>query len=291
MGYLHIPNLYKAQEILLFKRCYALEKIHGTSAHIKYMHGYPDNSGITYFSGGGKRGVFVELFADMDLPNKLKAMGQDLTIYGEFYGGNLQGMKATYGDKQRFVAFDVRTVRWLSVPEATAICEKLGIEFVAWSEVTTDIESLDAERDKDSTQAIRNGCGTGKKREGVVLRPLIELTDSDDERIIAKHKREDFDERRTPQRVVEGAQLKVLQDAQAIADEWTTAQRLDHVLDKIPGAGLEHMRAVLDAMCEDIMREAEGEILWSKAAVSVIRKKTATMFKRRIMETLNGRTG
>jgi hypothetical protein len=30
MGYLHIDNLYKSQDILLFKRCYALEKIHGT---------------------------------------------------------------------------------------------------------------------------------------------------------------------------------------------------------------------------------------------------------------------
>jgi hypothetical protein len=29
MGYASIPNLYKNQEILIFKRCYALEKIHG----------------------------------------------------------------------------------------------------------------------------------------------------------------------------------------------------------------------------------------------------------------------
>ena len=29
MGYIHIGNLYKDQEILLFKECYALEKIHG----------------------------------------------------------------------------------------------------------------------------------------------------------------------------------------------------------------------------------------------------------------------
>lgn len=29
MGYLHISNLYKDIDILLFKECYALEKIHG----------------------------------------------------------------------------------------------------------------------------------------------------------------------------------------------------------------------------------------------------------------------
>lgn len=29
MGYIHIENLYKNRAILLFKECYALEKIHG----------------------------------------------------------------------------------------------------------------------------------------------------------------------------------------------------------------------------------------------------------------------
>ena len=47
MGYLHIDNLYKAQDILNFKTCYALEKIHGTSAHLKW-----DNGELTFFSGG-----------------------------------------------------------------------------------------------------------------------------------------------------------------------------------------------------------------------------------------------
>jgi len=32
MGYLNIDNLYKAQEVLMFRECYAMEKIHGTSA-------------------------------------------------------------------------------------------------------------------------------------------------------------------------------------------------------------------------------------------------------------------
>ena len=35
MAYMHIDNLYKNQEVLLFKECYAMEKIHGTSAHIR----------------------------------------------------------------------------------------------------------------------------------------------------------------------------------------------------------------------------------------------------------------
>ena len=61
MGYLHIPNLYRAQDILLFKRCYAMEKIHGTSAHVQLKDGM-----LTYFSGGGKHAIFMELFAPHD---------------------------------------------------------------------------------------------------------------------------------------------------------------------------------------------------------------------------------
>ena len=47
MAYLHIDNLYKNQEILMFKECYALEKIHGTSAHVGFKEG-----AIHFFSGG-----------------------------------------------------------------------------------------------------------------------------------------------------------------------------------------------------------------------------------------------
>ena len=36
MSYMHIDNLYKNQDILLFKECYALEKIHGTSAGLEF---------------------------------------------------------------------------------------------------------------------------------------------------------------------------------------------------------------------------------------------------------------
>ena len=35
MSYLHIQNLYKDPRILMLREVYALEKIHGTSAHIQ----------------------------------------------------------------------------------------------------------------------------------------------------------------------------------------------------------------------------------------------------------------
>ena len=36
MAYHHIDNLYRNQDVLLFKEVYALEKIHGTSAHVSF---------------------------------------------------------------------------------------------------------------------------------------------------------------------------------------------------------------------------------------------------------------
>ena len=38
MGYMRIDNLYKNQAVLSFKEVYALEKVHGTSAHIHYSN-------------------------------------------------------------------------------------------------------------------------------------------------------------------------------------------------------------------------------------------------------------
>jgi hypothetical protein len=66
MGYQHINNLYKSQEILAFKRCYSLEKIHGTSAHINWKQWRVDVDELayrlTFFSGGEKQDKFEDLF-------------------------------------------------------------------------------------------------------------------------------------------------------------------------------------------------------------------------------------
>ena len=48
MGYLHIDNLYKNQTIMLFKECYAMEKIHGTSAHVGWKF---ETKQVNFFTG------------------------------------------------------------------------------------------------------------------------------------------------------------------------------------------------------------------------------------------------
>jgi len=276
MGYLHINNLYKDQEILLFKRCYALEKIHGTSAHIQFKEGK-----LRFFSGGEKHERFVKLFDEEKLLKVFNEHFQDdLILFGEAYGGSQQGMSETYGKELKFIVFDAKIGRcWLDVPKAETVTKLFDLEFVDYNEVDTSLESIDKERDRESTQAIRNGIGEGKMREGIVLRPLIELIKNNGSRIIVKHKRNEFMETKTP-REVDPAKLELLVKAKEIADEWVTLMRLKHVLDKFEGEEtIENTGKVIKAMQEDILREAEGEIVISPDATKLIGRSTALMYK------------
>lgn len=288
MGYLHINNLYKDQTILIFKECYALEKIHGTSAHLKWSC---KDKKLNYFSGGENHERFVKLFDNDFLVSKLSELfiDSDAVVYGEAYGGKQQGMSKTYGQELKFVAFDVSVNNlWLEVPKAESICNALNIEFVDYVKVPTDLESLNAERDKPSTQAKRNGVEDDKIREGVVLRPLVEFIMKNGSRVIAKHKRDEFKETKT-QREVSQEQFKVLEDAKAIAEEWVTEMRLKHVLDKLPqDINVESTKMVIDAMVEDVYREAKGEIIESKDVTKFIGSRAALLFKQKLQRNLLG---
>jgi len=283
MGYLHIDNLYKNTEIMLFRECFALEKIHGTSAHVAWKDGI-----IRFFSGGSNHDSFVSLFDAEGLRSKFLELGHDnVVVYGEAYGGKVQRMRETYGSSLRFIAFDVKVGDcWLTVPNAHDVAVRMDIDFVHYEKVSTDLESLNAQRDADSIQAIRNGIGPGKMREGVILRPLIEVTRNDGKRIIVKHKRDEFKETRTP-REIDPEKLKILEKAEAIAEEWVTDERLRHVLDKLPqGIGLEGTGQVIKAMKEDVLREAQGEIVDSKDARKAIGRRTSLLFKKFIKSSI-----
>ena len=282
MSYMHIENLYKKQDILLFKKCYATEKIHGTSAHILWKDGQ-----LNFFSGGAKHSSFIEIFDVDKLTEKFEELGIDkIVMYGEAYGGKLQRMSHTYGNKLEFIVFEVQINNmWLSVPKAEEVANDLELEFVYYKEISSDIESIEKEMNSTSIQAIRNGVITEnefRKREGIVLRPLVELTKNNGERIIVKHKREDFIETKT-KREVSPERLKILGDAKEIAKEWVTEMRLSHVIDQLNSKlSVEKIGKVIKLMIDDIRREAENEIVWSKAIPKAIGRETALIIKRRL---------
>jgi hypothetical protein len=278
MGYLHIGQLYKTPDIFLFREVYALEKVHGTSAHIRLQGGV-----IRFFAGGVKHTTFVALFDAPALTERFVSIGHpDMTVFGEAYGGSCQGMKATYGAVLRFVVFDVQVGDvWLSVPKAEQVAHALGLDFVHYEVCATDLADLTRCRDAASVQAVKNGITEAKPREGIVLRPLEEFTTNHGDRVIAKYKGEAFMETATA-RDIDPSKLTVLHAAQAIADEWVTPMRLTHVLDKCQATEMQHTGAVIRAMVDDITREAGAEVIWSKEATAAIGRTTAQLFKRRI---------
>lgn len=303
MGYLHIDNLYKNQKILMWRECYAMEKVHGTSAHVNLVRVHvldPVNEtesvrcDLNFFSGGANHMQFTMLFDHEALKKAFLEMGgAELTVYGEAYGGKMQGMRETYGPELRFIAFDVLTKdRWSDVPSAEFLCTKLGFEFVPYERVSTDLATLDAQRDLPSRVAVRRGITEPKISEGVVLRPIVEVYYNNGGRFIAKHKRPEFSERASKRdTVVDSGQLQVLEKADAIVLEWVTPTRLEHVLDKLAGilgrpASTEDTRAVIDAMVEDVTREAKDEIVASKEAIRAISTATGKLFIGRLRATL-----
>lgn len=280
---MHINNLYKDQRVLAFREVYLLEKVHGTSAHLSWRKAH-DPTCLLLYSGGASHDMFEKCFNLPELEERFEALGlAEVTVYGEAYGGKMQGMKDVYGPDLRFIVFDVKVGEsWLDVPNMDEVATKLGLEVVPWTKVAWTQEGLDIYRDSPSQVAQRRGCGH-QLREGIVIRPPFEVTVNNGERVMAKHKGEVFSERvHTPK--VRPDKLEVETQAEAIAQEWVTECRLSHVLDKlVPSATeLRDIPRVNEAMVEDVYREAKGEIVESKEAAGAIKRRAAKLFKARV---------
>lgn len=253
------------------------KKIHGTSAHISWSG---ETNELNFSSGAANNYYFQSLFDKEKFIESFKALGyKSVTIYGEAYGGKLLKQSFRYGNTTKFVAFEVEIEdKWLNVSHAETFCQNLDLEFVSYRKISTDLVSLDAERDMLSEQSKRNGMGD-HPREGVVLRPLIEFFDSKGGRVIVKHRIPEAQETNTP-REISSDQLKVLEDAEAIAQEWVTPNRLLHCITKSDKIySIKDTREVIDLMTKDILREAHGEIVVSESAIKSISKRTVELFK------------
>ena len=294
MGYRKILNLYKNQDVLLFKEVYALEKCHGTSAHVAFTSplGEPDGGELRFFSGGEKHANFLAIFDQDDLLAKFQAIGHEkVVVYGEAYGGRQQGMSHTYGKETCFIAFEVKVGdTWLDVPNAHDVATKLGLEFVPYERVPATVQALDAERDRPSRIAVRRGIEEEKMSEGIVIRPIVEVRDARGNRVLAKHKRPEFSERKSKRdTVVNPEKALELTSARDVAAEWVTPMRLEHVLDKIPGEQeMKDVPVIIKAMLEDVFTEGEGEVEDTKPNRKAIAALAAKLFKYRLQSQLRG---
>lgn len=289
MGYRKIQNLYKDVTILdVFREVYCLEKVHGTSAHVGYRRDLATrNDKLVFFSGGVKHDPFVQLFDYDSLINLFRDIGHEsITVYGEAYGGSCQRMGNVYGPELRFIAFEVSVgEHWLPVEKAANVVDKLGLEFVHWVRGPATEEFVNKWRDAPSELAQRRGMGDDHTREGVVIRPPIEVRLNNGDRLMAKHKHEKFRETATP-RKIDPAKQKRFEEAKAVAEEFVVPMRLEHVLDKFVADGFEvdmkHTREVIKRMVADVKQE-EGDIIeWSKDVEKAIGNRTAKLLKQRV---------
>ena len=280
--------------MLLFKEVFACEKVHGTSAHVAFTSplGEPENGELRFFSGGEKHVNFLSCFDHDELLAKFQAIGHEkVIVYGEAYGGKQQGMSHTYGKELKFIAFEVKIGNaWLDVPNAHDVATKLGLEFVPYERVPATVEALDAERDRPSRVAVRRGIEEEKMSEGIVIRPIIEVRDARGERVLAKHKRPEFSERKSKRdTVVNPEKALVLNTAREVAAEWVTPMRLEHVLDKIPGEQeMKDVPVIIKAMLNDVFTEGAGEVVDTKENRKAIAALAVKLFKFRMQTQLRG---
>lgn len=310
MGYEHIEHLYKHSEFFKnFQKAYALEKIHGTSTWIDFVNKHRINElkkgsideakqsindfTLSFHSAGERQDTFSALFNHEFLRQILFQIVTEndwhrIRIHGEGYGGKQQKMSDTYGPILKFIVFDVKVndTKFLDIAVSENIAKILNLEFVHYEIGNCSPEWFDEQTKTQSIQAIRNGMGTGKLREGIIVRPLLESLDSFGKRIIYKHKNPEFWEIASERPLNE--KLKITHDIYQIANDWVTMQRVSHVLDHIISEReqkeieFKDITVFVNAMVEDVHRESIGEVVWSKEVEKQIKKYAGKIFSNMI---------
>lgn len=115
-----------------------------------------------------------------------------IILYGEGYGGKIQGMSNLYGKDQRFILFDIYDPDngiWFCQEAVVAYAADMGIEVVPHIGVYSLYEAIDIVRNGLLSKFGLNDC---IEAEGIVARPLVEMFNNRGERIITKIKHKDF---------------------------------------------------------------------------------------------------
>jgi hypothetical protein len=308
MGYEHIEHLYKHPEFFkCFSEAYALEKIHGTSTWIDFIKQKNDEEKesiddfyLSFHSGGEKAESFIAIFDCEFLKQKLFQLVSEngwksIRIHGEGYGGKQQGMTDTYGPILKFIAFDVKINgnNFLNIAESEKIAIELNLEFVHYEIGPCVPEWFDQQTKMHSIQAIKNGMGVGKLREGIIIRPcfgrgkpegpLSESFNSANKRTIYKHKNPEFWEIASERPL--GEKLVIMDNVYQIANEWITKQRMEHVLNHIisereeKNIEFKDITIFVKRMIEDVQRESEGEVVWSAEVEKEIKSRSGLIFR------------
>ncbi|GCE14188.1 RNA ligase family protein [Tengunoibacter tsumagoiensis] len=188
----HHPNVFGDNEIVV-----VTEKIHGTNSRIGMVNGQ-------WMAGSHRvrRGEGDELYWSprrfwgvKALIENLSKYHQQIILYGEILGSDVQSLDYGYKGHEGYRAFDLLVDgRFLDYDAFFGICTEYGVKMVPRIAPFTYC-TLDKARKWASgvTQVAPSGdCFGANIREGVVIKPLIERTDPRIGRAILKYVSDDF---------------------------------------------------------------------------------------------------
>jgi len=167
------------------------EKVDGTNIRVHW-----DGSAVSF--GGRTDNAVIqapllkalqEQFDTPDMFNLLTSVfgEKSTTLYGEGCGSSIQKGGARYGDKCRFVMFDVMCNGFfLEMDNVLNIAKQLNVQAVP---IVGSGSLWDA--DSQAKYGIASTYGDFKA-EGLVIRPIVDLQDRRGRRIIAKIKTRDY---------------------------------------------------------------------------------------------------
>ena len=161
-------------------RCYYTEKVDGSSYTCYLNNGEFGVCSRNLELNETEDNSLWKLTRKFDIENKLRNIGKNVSLQGEIYGEGIQSNKYKIkGQNIRFFnVFDIDNQKYYNFDEFINFVESLGLENVPVLStdfvLSNNIDIL-VELSKGKT-VVDNGEGP---REGIVIRPLIELQDFD----------------------------------------------------------------------------------------------------------------
>lgn len=157
--------------------CYITEKIDGSS--------------VTYYLKDGIFGVcsrnlelietednaYWKMARKLDIENKLRTYGKNIAIQGELFGSGLNGnnLKQSELKVMFFNVFDINGYKYYNYPVIVSILTELGLDMVPT--LSTSFLLDDNIDNLVKISIDKSKINPDVMREGIVIRPLIELMD------------------------------------------------------------------------------------------------------------------
>lgn len=154
---------------------YSTVKCDGTSVTISYKDGdfHICSRNNSLKIEGNENNIYVQTVLKYGLDKKLPKYGKNIALQGEFVGPGIQ--KNHLGLKEHkilmFNAYDIDNRRYLDYNKLLDICFELSLESVPY----IDHFKFDFNMAQLLNMATGNYDGTKNYREGIVIRPLVEM--------------------------------------------------------------------------------------------------------------------